>query len=55
MSEYWMIPPEDDPVYCPVCGEECDKVVINENNEVIGCDQCLRIEYASFWKEEQIV
>lgn len=50
-----MNPPEPDYVYCPVCNRICELVVINENNEVIGCDKCLKIEHAIFWKEEQIV
>lgn len=47
-------PPDYDNVLCPVCGEECKTIVINENQEVIGCDRCLRIMDAQFWKEEQL-
>lgn len=46
-------PPEQEEIRCPVCGEECDTVVINENQEVIGCENCLTIRDAQFWKEEQ--
>lgn len=38
---------------CPVCGSECETVVLNKNGEVIGCDECLDIRDAQFWMEEQ--
>ena len=32
---------------CPVCGDECEKVYIRRvDHTVVGCDQCLREEYA---------
>lgn len=44
----------DDYPICPVCGEECDTIVLNENRNVIGCENCLTIRDAWFWKEEQL-
>lgn len=35
------------PCYCPVCGDECDTLYIRRiDNEVVGCDQCIRSAYA---------
>jgi len=44
--------PEPRVPVCPVCGEECGKIVVNENHEVLGCDNCLDIQDAWFWMEE---
>lgn len=45
-------PPDRRNPVCPVCGWECETVVKNLNGEVIGCDNCLDIEDAYFWEEE---
>ena len=39
-------PPEMPPPVCPVCGNECEKIYIDGNNDVVGCDECLRSVYA---------
>lgn len=28
-------------VCCPVCGRVCDEVYCNEDDEVVGCSECL--------------
>lgn len=34
-------------LHCPVCGDECETLYVRRiDNEVVGCDQCLREEYA---------
>lgn len=45
-------PPDRRNPVCPVCGWECETVAKNLNGEVIGCDNCLDIEDAYFWEEE---
>lgn len=32
---------------CPICGEECEDVYYNIDNEIVGCDQCLTRKDAS--------
>ena len=31
---------------CPVCGAECDTIYRNKDSEVVGCEQCIRIQDA---------
>ena len=40
LEKYGM--PEDPPIYCPFCGEECEKFY-KRDGEVIGCDMCIDI------------
>ena len=42
-------PPETVNPVCPVCGNECDYVFLNENGEVVFCDVC---EEEQFWKRD---
>ena len=48
----WMVSDYPEPDFekepqCPVCGEVCEKIYIGRlNNEVYGCDQCIRCIYA---------
>lgn len=42
-----------DPVYCPICGEECETIYADLNGEVFGCDQCIMKQDAWEWAEEQ--
>ena len=46
--------PADDPVKCPVCGEETDTLYEANNGEIFGCDHCVRMRDAYEWQEEQI-
>ena len=45
--------PSDDPVKCPICGEETDTIFEDRNGEVFGCDRCVRQRDAWDWFEEQ--
>lgn len=45
--------PADDPVKCPICGEECDTIYMDEGNEVFGCNRCVHTVDAWYWKESQ--
>lgn len=33
---------EDSQYFCPVCGAECETVYIDEDDQVVGCDCCIR-------------
>ena len=42
------LPPWDsgkEPV-CPVCGEPCDSIYFDRNNDVVGCENCLTVRDA---------
>lgn len=41
-------------VECPVCGEECEILYKDVNNEIVGCDQCMRTLDAADWYREQL-
>ena len=45
--------PSDDPVKCPLCGDECDTIYEDIYGTVVGCDRCLVWKDASEWREEQ--
>ncbi len=38
---------------CPVCGDECDFFYINEDNEVVGCENCLCLYGAKEWLDDE--
>ena len=43
--------PSPDPVFCPVCGAECEDFYIQEG-DVIGCECCIRVRDAYDWMIE---
>jgi hypothetical protein len=45
--------PNGEPEYphCPVCNAECDEIYMDENDEIFGCDQCVKIKNA--WETEE--
>jgi hypothetical protein len=32
---------EPEPVYCDICGKECEELYYDKYNEVVGCDRCI--------------
>lgn len=38
---------------CPRCGQECDEYYINDDNGVVGCENCITMYYAEDWEDEQ--
>ena len=46
-------PPEPEPVYCPVCGEDCSEIFFDQSGNVVGCDYCVSKKDAGEWAEEQ--
>lgn len=45
--------PHGEPNYphCPICGNECDEIYMNEDGEIFACDECLRTKSAWFVDE----
>ena len=45
--------PHGEPNYprCPVCNSECEDIYFNEDREIVGCDECLKIKSA--WECEE--
>ena len=31
---------------CPVCGKECELIYKSADGDIVGCDNCIRIEFA---------
>ena len=42
MEDYPLFP-EGWTSVCPVCGKECEEYYFDENDEIIGCDECVHI------------
>ena len=38
---------------CPRCGEECEEYYIDDNDNVVGCENCITMYYAEDWDEEK--
>lgn len=36
---------------CPICGEECDELFI-QNGDAVGCELCIHITDAADWLAE---
>ena len=32
---------------CPVCFEECDTLYVNAQGDILGCDNCVSVKFAS--------
>ena len=45
--------PDDDPVHCPICGEECDTIFSDKYGNVFACENCLYKQDAWDWRDEQ--
>ena len=45
--------PSPDPVYCPVCGEECETIYKDSYGNVFGCEKCIRAIDAYDWAEDE--
>lgn len=37
---------------CPRCGEECEDYYINDDNEVVGCENCIKMHPVDEWELE---
>lgn len=45
--------PDDEPVHCPVCGEDCSTIYSDKYGNVFACDQCLCSTDAWEWAEDE--
>ena len=43
--------PSPDPVCCPVCGKECERIFQDKDGDVFGCDMCVKSIDAYYWSE----
>lgn len=46
-------PDGKEPIYpiCPVCGNECETVYIDQDDTIVGCDMCVVQKNA--WEEDE--
>lgn len=45
--------PAEDPVKCPVCYEECERIYFYKGSrDALGCDRCIDWMDAYDWEEE---
>lgn len=54
-AERWGAPPfvpEDEDVFCPICGKECDFIFTDIDGDCAGCENCLNRVDAYEWKEK---
>ena len=49
-----MEPPEVPQPICPVCGRECEIIIKQPGGDVLGCNECLLVEDAWEYLEEQM-
>ena len=56
IPDYRLDPEDEDDfiMVCPICGEECDTVYLDMDDEVVGCDQCISMAdaYDYLYEEE---
>lgn len=45
---------DPDPVYCPICGEECETVYADKDGTVFACNNCLTEQDAGDWWQEEL-
>ena len=43
----------DDTPICPICGEECEEIFFDKEQQVCGCDRCVSSRDAWEWMWEQ--
>lgn len=47
--DHWLTtPPEPNPVFCPICGAECEKIFKDKDGEIFGCEEC--VEECDAWE-----
>lgn len=52
--EYPSPPPEPPMPVCPECGQECERVYLDVNGRVIGCDNCILELNAYEWLADEM-
>ena len=46
LDRYLTTPPEEQPVFCPICGEECDTIYKDRDGTIFGCENCVTTQDA---------
>ena len=46
-----MPPYEDEDRHCPVCGEDCETIYVDQNGEPAGCEQCMTLWESYEWND----
>ena len=41
-----------DTVSCPICGDECETFFVSLDDEVLGCENCVKVEDACNWMDD---
>ena len=41
--------PDEEPVLCPVCHEECDEIYADKDGNPLGCEHCVEMYDAAQW------
>ena len=44
--------PESEALICPCCGKEAENFFLDSNDDIIGCDECIRMVDAFEWHEK---
>ena len=34
--------PTCEPVYCPVCGKDCETIYMDRDGDIFACDRCIK-------------
>ncbi len=45
-------PPDDPVIHCPVCGDDCLSVYIDDRGEVVACNECLSKQFYEVSSDE---
>lgn len=49
----WESPYDELAPRCPVCGEECKTIYLNDAGEAVGCDECIEAVNAYEWADKR--
>ena len=39
---------------CPVCGQECETIVLDVYGDAVGCMECIKTVDAYLWRENNV-
>lgn len=42
------------PIECPICGEDCEIIYMDQDRNVFGCDKCIHTQDAEDWLQDEI-
>ena len=49
----YLDPPEINYPMCPICGNECDTLYFDMNDQICGCDCCISSQNAFEYEEDR--